>query len=225
MVRLRVIFTALAAAVGLAACGGGSSGNGVASKSADEIVNAASKAITHAKSVHVSGSIVTSGVPLTLDLNLVSGTGGSGQMSEGGLAFRIVDVGQNVYIQGSSAFWQHFGGAAAARLLQGKWLKAPATGQFASIAELTNMQRLMGALLLRHGNLTKGPTSTVNGQKVIAVSAPAKGGTLYVATSGPAYPVEIKKSGAGGGQITFDRFNQPVSLTPPANAVPLSQLG
>jgi hypothetical protein len=129
-----------------------------------------------------------------------------------------------VYIQGSSAFWQHFGGGAVARLLNGRWLKAPATGQFASIAALTNMQRLLGSILLNHGALSKGSTTTVNGHHVVAVTDKSKGGTLYVATNGPPYPVEIKRGGTGGGQIVFDRFNQPVALTAPPNSVPLSQL-
>ncbi len=224
---LRAFRAALSAtvAVGLLSACGGSSGNGVASKSPDQIVRAASNAIAHAKSVHVSGSIVTSGVPLNLDLTLVSGKGGRGQMSEGGLSFRIVDVAQTVYIQGSPAFWQHFGGGAAARLLEGRWLKAPATGQFASIAELTNMQQLMGNLLLNHGSLSKGSTTTVRGQSVVPVNGTATGGTLYVATTGKPYPVEIKKQGTSGGRIEFDRYDQQVSLTPPSNSVSLSQLG
>ena len=208
----------------IAACGGSSS-SGIESKSADQIVSSASKAIQHASSVHVAGSIVTGGVPLTLDLTLVSGKGGLGQMSEGGLAFKIVNVGQTVYLQGTPAFWQHYGGAAVARLLNGKWLKAPASGQFASIAALTDMQRLVGSILLTHGSLSKGSTTTVNGHHVIAVTDKAKNGTLYVATAGPPYPIEITRSGTGGGRINFDRFNQSVALTPPSDAIPLSQLG
>lgn len=226
--RLALTIACLAlSAVLLAACGGSSSssGNGVASKSPEAIVRAASNAITHAKSVHVSGSLVTSGTPLSLDLTLASGKGGRGQMSEGGLSFKIVSVGKTVYIQGTRAFWQHFGGSAAARLLDGRWLKAPASGQFASLAALTNMQRLMGSVLLSHGSLSKGSTTTINGQQVIAVTDKSQGGTLYVATTGTPYPVEIKRGGSSGGRIVFDRFNQSVSLTPPSNAVDLSQLG
>jgi hypothetical protein len=225
--RIRKVSLAACAVLavgGLAACGG-SSGNGVASKSADQIVTTSGSAISHAKTVHVSGSISASGVPLTLDLTLVNGTGGRGQISEGGLSFRLVDVGQTVYIQGSQAFWQHFGGAAAARVINGRWLKAPDTGQFASLATLTDLQKLTGALLLTHGSLAKGGTSTVNGRQVVSVTDKSKGGTLYVATTGPAYPVELKRTSGGGGQIVFDHFNEPVTLTPPAGAISLSSLG
>lgn len=211
------------AVLALAACGG-SSGNGVASRSPDQIVSASGSAVTHAKSVHVSGTITTSGVPLTLDLSLLSGQGGRGSISEAGLSFQLVDVGRTVYIKGSPTFWQHFGGAAAARLIGDRWLKAPDSGQFASIATLTDLHQLFGALLLKHGGLTKLGTSTVNGQRVVGITNKSQGGILYVATNGPPYPVELKKQG-GGGQIVFDRFNQPVTLTPPANSISLSQLG
>jgi hypothetical protein len=211
----------------IAGCGGSNSGNGVASKSPDEILTAASNAINHASSVHVAGSIVASGVPLSLDLNLVSGQGGRGQMSESGLAFRIVHVGQTVYIQGTPTFWQHFGGAAAARVLSGRWLKAPATGQFGSLAQLTDMQQLMGSLLSghSHGSLSKGGVTTVQGHKAVAVSDRARGGTLYVAATGQPYPIEIKKAGSNGGQIVFDRFNQQVSLAAPTDTIDISRLG
>lgn len=219
------VCAALSAAT-VAGCGSSSgSGSGIASKSPDAIVKAADTAITHASSVHVAGSITTSGVPLTLDLTLVSGKGGTGGMSEGGLAFKIVSVGQTVYIQGTSSFWEHYGGATVARLLDGKWLKAPATGQFASIARITNMQALMANILLSHGSLAKGATTTVNGQSVVPVTDKSKGGTLYVATSGPPYPIEITRGGTGGGKIVFDRFNQSVTLTPPSPAISLGQLG
>jgi len=195
-------------------------------RTAEAIVNAASNAISHANTVHVAGSIQNGGgVPLSLDLSLVSGKGGQGVMSENGITFRIVAVGQNVYIQGTPAFWQHFGGARAAKLLDGKWLEAPATGQFTPIASLTNLQELFNHVLLTHGSLQKGSIQTVNGHKAIAVVDTNAGGTLYVATTGQPYPVEVSKQGEGAGRIVFDRINQPVSLSPPANALDVSRLG
>jgi hypothetical protein len=41
---------------------------------------------------------------------------------------------------------------------------------------------------------------------------------------GEPYPVEVVKSGPQGGRIVFDRFNESVSLTAPANAIDISQL-
>lgn len=90
----------------ISACGG-SSDNGVASKSPDSIVTAAMGAIDGAKSVHVAGSVVSGGSRITLNLDLLSGKGGRGEMSQSGLSFQLVDVRQAVYINGSPGFWRH----------------------------------------------------------------------------------------------------------------------
>jgi hypothetical protein len=129
-----------------------------------------------------------------------------------------------VYINGSDAFWRHIGGSSAVQLFHGKWLRAPANGQFASIASLTNVHTLFNRLLSNHGTLAKGSTSTVAGQKAVAVIDTTRGGTLYVATTGQPYPVEISKKGSQGGRIVFDRYNQSASLTAPANAIDISKL-
>jgi hypothetical protein len=218
------IFSALLA-FALAACGGsGGSTNGVAAKSPDAIASAASTAVANVNSVHVSGAINSGGSQTTLDLHLVNGKGGEGSMSQDGLGFRIVALDQLIYINGGSSFWRQFGGSAAAQLLSGKWLKAPATGQFAPLETLVNVRTLFGQLLSNHGRLAKGKTTTVRGQKVIAVNDTTNGGTLYVATTGNPYPVEIVKGGSQGGRVDFDHYNERVTLSAPANAIDVTKL-
>ena len=119
----------VAGAVGLSGCGGSStsgaasgSENGVAAKSPEAIVAASSEALHGVNSVHVSGTTETGKTPTQLDLSLVAGKGGSGEMSQNGLSFQIVAIGSVVYIKGSDAFWRHFGGEAAMQLIHGKWL-------------------------------------------------------------------------------------------------------
>ena len=175
--------------------------------------------------MHVSGSIVSGGSPITLDLELVAGKGGRGQISEDGLSFNLIQVGGTAYISGSPAFYSHFGGPAAEKLLAGKWLKAPASsGSFSSLGSLTDLDQLLDTALSDHGALKQGPTTTIDGQQVLSVTDAAHGGTLYVATTGKPYPIEISKTGKSGGKITFNRWNAPVTLTAPANAIDLSQL-
>jgi hypothetical protein len=210
-------------AVALAGCGGASD-NGVAAKSPDAIVNSATSAVSGVKSVHVSGTVTSNGSPITLDLNLAAGKGGGGEMSQSGLSFKIIDLNNVVYLNGSDAFWRHVGGNAAAQLFHGKWLRAPATGQFASIAALTDVRTLFSKLLTSHGTLAKDGTSTVAGQKVIAVRDTTMGGTLYVATTGPSYPIKISKSGSNGGSILFDQYNQGFSLKAPSGSIDVSNL-
>jgi hypothetical protein len=211
-------------AAALAGCGSSSSGNGVASKSATQIVAAAKVAAASAVSAHVAGSIVSAGKPISLDMELVAGKGGKGRISIEGLSVDLIEVDKAVYINGSSAFYTHLAGSAAAQLLQGKWLKAPASnGSFASFSSLTNLGQLVGSTLASHGTLSRSGTATVDGQQVVGVSD-AKGGTLYVATTGTPYPIEIAKAGSGGGKIVFDRWNKPVTLAPPANSININQL-
>jgi hypothetical protein len=221
----RATFAACAAlGAGLFGGCGGSSGNGVAGKTPSEIVAASKAAADAATSAHVSGSIVSNGSPITLNLDLASG-GGRGQLSLGGLGFELVQTGGTVYIKGSAAFYRRIGGAAAAQLLQGRWLKAPTSApEFASIASLTDLHRLVDATLENHGTLTKTGTTTVNAQAVVGISDQSKGATLYVATTGKPYPVQIAKGGAGGGTVTFERWNEQVTIAPPANAIDIAQL-
>jgi hypothetical protein len=212
------------ALTGLVVGCGGTSDNGVAGKSADGIVSAAMNAVNGVKSVHVAGAVRSGGSPTTLDLALLAGQGARGQLAEGGLSFRIISLNQVVYINGSDAFWRHFGGSAAVQLFHGKWLRAPASGQFGAVGSLTSLQTLFSRLLSNHGKLAKGSTTTVAGQKVIAVNDTTKGGTLYVATTGQPYPIEISNAGSQGGRIVFDRYNQAASITPPANSIDVSKL-
>ncbi len=207
-------------------CGSSSSsGSGTASKTPAEIVAAAKTAADDASSVHVAGSIVNAGASIGLDMELLTGKGGRGRLSENGLSFELVEVGGYVYITGSPAFYRHFAGPAAAQLLQGKWLKAPAaSGNFASLGSLTNLRKLLDSTLSSHGSLSKSGTSTIEGQQVIAIDDLTRGGTLYVAAAGTPYPIEIKKGGTGGGKVVFNRWNAPVKLVAPANAVDLGQL-
>jgi hypothetical protein len=211
----------------LAGCGGSSSssGNGVADKTPTEILAATKAATDTATSVHVAGSIVSDKSPITLDMSLLAGKGGRGQLSENGLAFELIQVGGTVYIKGSSAFYKHIGGSAAAQLLEGKWLKAPSSdSNFASLGQLTDLRQLVDQTLANHGSLKRSGTTTVNGQKVVGVTDTSKGGTLYIAATGKPYPIEISKDGSGGGKITFDRWNGDVTIAAPKNAIDVAQL-
>jgi hypothetical protein len=225
---LRRVALALLLTPALAACGSSSSsstGNGVASKSPEAILTSATNAIESAKSVHVAGSLVSSGSQIGLDLQFVSATGARGVISQGRMSFQIIDVGQYVYISADQSFWRRFAGPGVAQLLQGKWLKAPtSSGNFAPFARLTNLSALFSGLSSNHGTLAKGTTTTINGRDAVPLHDTTKGGTMFVATQGEPYPLEIVKTGSEPGHLTFDRFNETVSLAPPANAIDISQL-
>jgi hypothetical protein len=215
----------LLVAAALAACGSSASSNSIATRTAAEILAATKLAAEGARAVHVSGSIDNGGRPVGLDVNILAGRGARGRLSESGLSFELIQTGGSVYIKGSPAFYRHLGGAAAAQLLQGRWLKAPASSpEFASLSSLTDLHRLVDTALSTAGRVAKSGTATVNGKRAVVLTSPSKGGALFVATTGRPYPIEITKQGANGGSISFDRWDQPVALTVPADALDITQL-
>jgi hypothetical protein len=92
------------------------------------------------------------------------------------------------------------------------------------LSTLTDLHRLVDTALSTGGGVAKRGTATVNGQRAVALTDPSKGGTLFVATTGRPYPLEVTKQGANGGSISFDRWDQPVALAVPADALDITQL-
>jgi hypothetical protein len=211
----------------LAGCGSSSSSsdNGLAAKSPEEIVAAARHAAAGAATVHIAGSTVSEGKPISLNMELVAGKGAKGRITLEGVSIDVIEVENAFYVSGSAAFYRRVAGPAAAALLQGKWLKAPAgAGDFSSLRQLTDLGTLIDSALASHGALAHAGTATIAGQKAVGVTDTTKGGTLYVAATGTPYPLEIVKSATPPGRISFDRWNQPVALTPPPNAINITQL-
>ncbi len=218
----------VASAVLLAGCGGsGAKSNGEAANAPKQVVADALNAALGAKGVRVSGSIVSSGSTLTLDIRIVKGAGGSGEMTQQGLSFQLIRIGDKAYIKGSDAFWKKFGGAGVATLLHDKWLAGPATtGNFASLTALTDISKLFNGALGAHGTLKNAGETTYKGQKVVAIQDTTKGGTLYVAATGTPYPIAIVAPNSGkNGAITFGDWNKTVSISAPKGAIDMSKLG
>ncbi len=215
----------LAGAV-LAGCAdSSSSSNSVASKTPAQIAAAAESAADGAATVHVAGSIVSDGAPISLNMELVADKGGRGRLTLDGLSAGVVDVDQAVYVNGSAAFDSRIAGQAAAQVIRGRWLKASAkSGTLASLASLTDLGELIHSALAGHGSLSRAGTTTLNGQQAVGVMDLGGGGTLYVATTGTPYPIEIIKRAPNAGKIVFDRWNKPVSLAVPENAINVNQL-
>ncbi len=221
----RTLALSLAAALIAGCSSSSSSSNGIASKTPAEILAAARAAGARAATVHVAGSILSAGAPISLDMELVADKGGAGRLTLGGLDLQLIDVDRAVYINASAAFYRRFVGALAAKLLPGKWLKGPAArGPLASFAALTDLSKVIDSALGAHGALSRAPSRTIDGREAVGVVDRTAGGTLYVATTGTPYPLAIVRDGAHGGTVSFDRWNKPVSLTVPANAVSVDQL-
>lgn len=214
----------LGVALALAACGG-SGGNGVASKSPDQILNAASNAMIGAKSFRASVSGKIGGSTLDGQLDLVANKGASGTFTAGHGVLDLVVTGGTIYMRGNSAIWDLLThNTAAGQLLGGRWVKASASDTSLSgvtdLAQL-NFTNFTHAIRQDDGTVTKGSTSTVNGQKVIALHS-SKGGTIYVATTGKPYLVSSVGGTIGSG--TFSDYGHSFSIKPPSHAINIAQL-
>jgi len=227
--RASALVFVLAAAL-LAGCGSSKKAakpNREASKPATQVLADARAAAMSASSTHIAGRVVSGGTPITLDLEMARGKGAKGSMSTNGLSFDLVRIGDTAYIQGSDAFYRHYAGAGIAQLLHGKWLKASIVkGRFRSLAPLTSVDLLFAGISSHHGKLVNRGETTYHGAKVVEVRDTSDNSKLYVAATGKAYPVAlVGGSKQESGAITFDNWNQHVSLSAPKDAIDISRLG
>jgi hypothetical protein len=215
----------LTIAVAFSGCGG-SSESGLASKSASEILAASKDAADSASSVRIASK--SSLGPLSLLLNVdLARPGGRGQVAVGGLSFEVIRTGNTLYLKGNPAFERNLRTTTGLQAPRGGWLKVPInSNQLAQLASVTDLSGELSRLLTRAGPISKGATTTVNGQQAIELKETARlfSGSLYVATSGKPYPLKFVKSGRETGQTTFSGWNEPVSLSAPPNAIAGSQL-
>jgi hypothetical protein len=196
-------------------------------KTPDQLVADTLAAAKSARSVHVVASgIVESGQQLSFDLHLVSNRGGAGSISLGKLKFDMVRIGKFAYFKGGADLWSQFGGSALVALFKNRWVRGSATtGDLASFTPLTDISQLFTAILTSHGKLVRGGRKTIGGRSAIGIVDTSKsgGGTLWVAASGPPYPLELTQS-AGHGVISFDGWNSAVRLAAPKNALDYTKL-
>ena len=204
--------------VGLVLAGCGGSSGKEQSKSADQIAKDARQAARSATAVHVFGSVVERGRPLTLDLHLVRNRGAVGQMGLGGGTMKLVRVGARVYMNGDARFWVAYGGPQVARVYSGRWLRIPTSAtQVAPFVRLTEIDQLFGGAVGAHGAIGKDGTKNYRGQTVIVLKEfGSSGGSLYVAATGKPYPVAIVSPNNGKeGTVSFDQWNKRVAIGVP----------
>jgi hypothetical protein len=222
----------LLALSGLALAGCGSSGsnkakdNGIASKSPTEVIEAVKVALRTAGTFHLSGSGTSSGDLFTVDVRVDSKDNkAKGTLGLNGDQLQLIVIGTAIYVNAPPSFYEGNGATKAqAALVGGKWLKSSTSNaDFAEFTEFTDIDKL----LTPDAEVTKGETTTVNGQPALAL-IDGKGtegeGTMYVRTTGDPLPVQIKGGGKESGSLNFDDYGTPVDATAPADAVDLAQL-
>lgn len=194
--------------------------NGVAELSADEILTKAKAALAGAKSVRVKAAGVQGAQKFTLNIRY-AGTKATGTFGAAGQTLELRRLGKTVYLKGSKGFWTANGGEAAATLLTGKWLKTSlADKRFGQLAEITDLTK--GGFLDPDGAIRKGERKTIRGIDAIGLVDKSDDGILYIATTGPAYPLQtVPKPGGGDtGKVEFLDYDKSVTVqAPPAELV------
>ncbi|WP_394430706.1 hypothetical protein [Streptomyces sp. SGAir0957] len=212
-------------AAGLAGCGGDdpdAGTNGVGKLEAATIQNRTVKAAQAAATVHLAGTVVSGGRTYRLDMRLKD-DGGTGSVTTGGSTFRLLRVGEHLYLKAGAEFWTHSddakgsaGDAAAAEKLDGKYVKVP-TGDpaYKRLSTFTDKDVLLDGLLTLHGTLNKGDRSTMGSTRTIQLTGDdGAGGTLDVSLEGTAYPLRLERAG-GAGTLQLTEWGRDFALTEP----------
>ncbi|GAA2319743.1 hypothetical protein OKJ48_35880 [Streptomyces kunmingensis] len=212
-------------AAGLAGCGGedpDAGTNGVGKLKPATIQSRTVKAAQGAATVHLAGSVVSGGRTYKLDMRL-KGDGGSGSVTSGGSTFRLLRVGEHLYLKASADFWTHSddagGGAgdgAAAEKLDGKYVKVPkGDPSYKRLSTFTDKDVLLDGLLTLHGTLDKGDRGSSGGTRTIQLTGDeGAGGTLDVSLEGTAYPMRLERAG-GAGTLQLTDWDADFPLTEP----------
>ena len=189
-------------------------------------VTRATAAARSAHSVHVVAAGIPSGSStISFDLHIVSGHGGYGTIGVGKQRIDLIRSGKSAYFRADAAFWRRYGGAAAARLFAGRWVKLPISNKdFASFIELTNISQFFTGILSSHGKLARGGTKTIDGRPAVGIVDKSKsGGTLWIASTGKPFPLELLPP-TGPGVVRFEAWNTPMHVPAPKNPIDLSKL-
>lgn len=220
MKRLAWPSALLGVALVAAACSSSGS-NGLSGDSPTQVLNAVKHALASATSATITGKIESSGKQATFNLTTFSNGDFQGTISENGATVKLVRIGNTDYLNASQSFYESEGASAqAAGAIAGKWVYG-ADSQI-GVGNSFTLSSLAEQITKPSGTVTKGSTGTIDGQPTLALHSPQ--GTLWVATSGTAYPIEEIKTGSNGGVVQFTAWNQGTTPVAPSGARSLSSI-
>lgn len=193
-------------------------GGPLAGLSADEIARRATADLKVVKSVHVKGSVQSSGQNIALNLTLGTQgcTGTMGIKGEG--SFILLKIGKSLWIKPDDAFWKHAAGSAgsdAVDLFSGNYIKTSAKGSsLSSIGDLCNPAKFAKSFGSDMTGMSKGTTTTIAGQPALQIKDTADPASAYVTVA--TRPEFLRLDGGGSnGRLDFTQYNAPLHLTPP----------
>ncbi|CAL9446111.1 hypothetical protein [Streptomyces sp. Tu 3180] len=194
--------------------------NGVGRLSADEIQSRTQKAAKSVDTVRLHGTVVTNGRSYTLDMRLKP-EGGIGSVTTRGETFRLLRVGDELFLKAGAEFWGREddgeADAAAAGKLAEKYVKVPqGDPSYKKFSGFTDKDVLLGGLLTLHGKLATDGRHEQGGVRTIRIAGDkGSGGTLDVSLEGTPYPLRLVRAGKAG-TLTFSAWGTDFPLEKPA---------
>jgi hypothetical protein len=248
----RALLTA-ALPLAFAACGGGGDDGGDsgssdrASQSPQQVLKSMTTELAKVRSYHVEGTETDDDGRSAITGDVTSDGALSIRLAIGAKKMAVIVADRQAYIRANAAFWNDQAGGSGgrlARLLADRWVKSP-DDDLGSLEQLTP-KNLAYCASRATSTVIDGGTRDHEGQKVVVLrdkggpgDAP---GDVYVPATGRALPVRVLQTGprpAGGtldprcenadsttrtSDVRMSRFDQPVDIKAPADALDLSRL-
>lgn len=220
------VCTLVASGLGLTGCSEdpNEGTNGVGKLQPAQIQSKTKAAATAAGAVRLSGAVVSNGKTYKLDMRLKA-DGGTGSVTAEGSTFRLLKVGEHLFLKADADFWaheedgkggDHDAGAAAADKLDGMYVKVP-TGDpaYKRFSGFTDKDVLLDGLLTLHGALSTDGYHNQSGTRTIRITGDkGSGGTLDVSLEGTPYPLRLVRAGDAG-TITLSDWGKDFTLKEP----------
>lgn len=186
--------------------------NGVQELDAKQILEKSRAAAGAATSVKVVVVQDNQGTEVRTDLTL-SDQGSTGTLGQpDGQNVEVTGTPDTIFVKGGP-FAQSLGAENAAAL-EGKWLSIPKDNPAAqSFAGLSSVKEFVDTTLATPEDLKKLPPKDIDGTQAVGLESAQ--GTLWIATTGEPYPVQITAPEGQSGSLTLSDWNAPVTITPP----------
>lgn len=186
--------------------------NGLEHKSASYVIQQAAAALKSATSVHIVGASPDGLIDARIQPGAATGT-----LTKDGHQVRITVIGSDGYFYADEAGMEMMGVPSEVRSqIAGRWVKGSVS---ASDVTGFTLAGLASQLTSDTGPLeAKVTQATLGGKPVVVVSWP-DGGKLYVANTGPAYPLRGDFKGPQPGRIDFTEYGSLTEITAPTNVI------
>jgi hypothetical protein len=185
-------------------------------KTPAKILASSAATAKQATGLHLKGTMVLDAEKDTVDAVLQKTSAKVTIATSTSGTFHLLRVGSTVYLGGDATFWTTSAGAAAASSLVGKWVKVTGTDADSNelraqttiaywvndLASFKVTKRVAGKVIRR--------TPTVG-----LVDPAADGGTIYVATKGRPYPLQVVSTD-GKSSLSYYDWNKKVKISAPA---------